>query len=211
MSPESVPTSSIPYLLVFSLFTNNQHVWNSSVSRSFKIPSFYESPSRYVPRLASYAFYPLTYSPFVFNSIGPKTVFFWAPLMKWCLVGAGLKDLTRPADKLSVSQNLGKPLPTSQLKSPDFHCSFGRHGIHLGAILIRDHTRKLQFGCCMTSSLLTETALTIRLGQLLRRIVRSQSTRTNCPVSRNFNKNIVHWSNGDQSYQYTNPEARKSA
>ncbi|KAF7377653.1 Mitochondrial pyruvate carrier [Mycena sanguinolenta] len=37
---------------------------------------------------------------------GPKTVFFWAPLMKWVLVGAGLKDLTRPADKLSVSQNV---------------------------------------------------------------------------------------------------------
>jgi len=26
--------------------------------------------------------------------------------MKWCLVGAGIKDLTRPAEKLSVSQNL---------------------------------------------------------------------------------------------------------
>ncbi|KAJ6466883.1 mitochondrial pyruvate carrier [Mycena sanguinolenta] len=37
---------------------------------------------------------------------GPKTVFFWAPLVKWVLVGAGLKDLTRPADKLSVSQNV---------------------------------------------------------------------------------------------------------
>ena len=39
---------------------------------------------------------------------GPKTVFFWAPLMKWCLVAAGIKDLSRPAEKLSVSQNLGK-------------------------------------------------------------------------------------------------------
>ena len=38
---------------------------------------------------------------------GPKTVFFWAPLMKWCLVAAGLKDLNRPAEKLSVSQNVG--------------------------------------------------------------------------------------------------------
>jgi len=37
---------------------------------------------------------------------GPKTVFFWAPLMKWCLVGAGVKDLGRPAEKLSVSQNV---------------------------------------------------------------------------------------------------------
>jgi len=26
--------------------------------------------------------------------------------MKWCLVFAGIKDLTRPAEKLSVSQNL---------------------------------------------------------------------------------------------------------
>ena len=34
-------------------------------------------------------------------------MFFWAPLMKWCLVAAGVKDLTRPADKLSVSQNVG--------------------------------------------------------------------------------------------------------
>jgi len=37
---------------------------------------------------------------------GPKTVFFWAPLMKWALVGAGVKDLSRPAEKLSVSQNI---------------------------------------------------------------------------------------------------------
>ena len=35
---------------------------------------------------------------------GPKTVFFWAPTIKWCLVGAGLADLARPADKLSVYQ-----------------------------------------------------------------------------------------------------------
>ncbi|KAF9647273.1 UPF0041-domain-containing protein [Thelephora ganbajun] len=27
-------------------------------------------------------------------------------MMKWCLVLAGIKDLNRPADKLSVSQNL---------------------------------------------------------------------------------------------------------
>ncbi|KAI0347598.1 UPF0041-domain-containing protein [Trametopsis cervina] len=43
---------------------------------------------------------------FLNHPAGPKTVFFWAPMMKWCLVGAGLKDLARPADKLSVSQNL---------------------------------------------------------------------------------------------------------
>jgi len=27
-------------------------------------------------------------------------------MMKWCLVAAGVKDLNRPADKLSVSQNI---------------------------------------------------------------------------------------------------------
>ena len=36
---------------------------------------------------------------------GPKTVFFWSPTIKWVLVGAGISDLTRPAEKLSVLQN----------------------------------------------------------------------------------------------------------
>jgi hypothetical protein len=35
----------------------------------------------------------------------PSKVFFWAPMMKWCLVAAGIKDLSRPADKLSIPQN----------------------------------------------------------------------------------------------------------
>jgi len=43
---------------------------------------------------------------FMNHPAGPKTVFFWAPMMKWCLVIAGVKDLNRPAEKLSVSQNL---------------------------------------------------------------------------------------------------------
>jgi len=46
------------------------------------------------------------FSAFVNHPAGPKTVFFWGPVMKWCLVAAGLKDLNRPADKLSVSQNV---------------------------------------------------------------------------------------------------------
>ncbi|TMW49487.1 hypothetical protein DOY81_005441 [Sarcophaga bullata] len=35
---------------------------------------------------------------------GPKTVFFWSPMFKWGLVIAGLSDLARPAETLSVSQ-----------------------------------------------------------------------------------------------------------
>ncbi|NP_001004662.2 uncharacterized protein LOC447924 [Danio rerio] len=36
---------------------------------------------------------------------GPKTVFFWAPVFKWGLVAAGFSDMTRPPEKLSVSQS----------------------------------------------------------------------------------------------------------
>ncbi|XP_045196260.1 uncharacterized protein LOC123551406 [Mercenaria mercenaria] len=36
---------------------------------------------------------------------GPKTIFFWAPTMKWCLVIAGIGDMSRPAEKLSVTQS----------------------------------------------------------------------------------------------------------
>lgn len=38
------------------------------------------------------------------HAAGPKTVFFWAPTIKWALVGAGLADLARPAEKLSLYQ-----------------------------------------------------------------------------------------------------------
>ena len=55
-------------------------------------------------------------------------MFFWAPAMKWCLVAAGLKDLTRPAEKLSMSQNIGackftsaRCKPTNQHVIPSFH------------------------------------------------------------------------------------------
>ncbi|OAF64931.1 Mitochondrial pyruvate carrier 2 [Intoshia linei] len=36
---------------------------------------------------------------------GPQTIFFWAPTFKWCLVGAGVADYTRPAEKLSLPQS----------------------------------------------------------------------------------------------------------
>ncbi|XP_032836270.1 mitochondrial pyruvate carrier 2 [Petromyzon marinus] len=39
------------------------------------------------------------------HEAGPRTVFFWAPTMKWGLVIAGLADLLRPADKLSAAQS----------------------------------------------------------------------------------------------------------
>jgi hypothetical protein len=39
------------------------------------------------------------------SPIGLKTVHFWAPVMKWCIVLAGIADFARPAEKLSLTQN----------------------------------------------------------------------------------------------------------
>ncbi|KAI1307467.1 UPF0041-domain-containing protein [Xylaria venustula] len=39
------------------------------------------------------------------SPIGFKTVHFWAPVMKWCLVIAGIGDFARPAENLSLTQN----------------------------------------------------------------------------------------------------------
>ncbi|KAI9809301.1 MAG: hypothetical protein M1825_002592 [Sarcosagium campestre] len=43
----------------------------------------------------------------IWNSpVGVKTVHFWAPVMKWALVLAGISDFYRPAEKLSLTQNI---------------------------------------------------------------------------------------------------------
>jgi hypothetical protein len=47
-----------------------------------------------------------TLQAFINHPAGPKTVFFWAPFMKWSLVIAGLGDMKRPAEKLSLTQNV---------------------------------------------------------------------------------------------------------
>ncbi|KAJ9155671.1 hypothetical protein NKR23_g1810 [Pleurostoma richardsiae] len=39
------------------------------------------------------------------SPVGLKTVHFWAPVMKWALVLAGVADFARPAEKLSLTQN----------------------------------------------------------------------------------------------------------
>ncbi|KAK1763566.1 hypothetical protein QBC33DRAFT_241327 [Phialemonium atrogriseum] len=39
------------------------------------------------------------------SPIGLKTVHFWAPVMKWAIVLAGVSDFARPAEKLSLTQN----------------------------------------------------------------------------------------------------------
>jgi hypothetical protein len=43
---------------------------------------------------------------FVQSETGPKTVHFWAPVLKWALVVAGISDIQRPVEKVSGTQNL---------------------------------------------------------------------------------------------------------
>ncbi|KAF5285729.1 hypothetical protein FQR65_LT02257 [Abscondita terminalis] len=49
---------------------------------------------------------PQRFQPFWNHAAGPKTVFFWAPTFKWGLVAAGISDLTRPEDSISIPQTL---------------------------------------------------------------------------------------------------------
>ncbi|XP_041699891.1 mitochondrial pyruvate carrier 2 [Coregonus clupeaformis] len=48
---------------------------------------------------------PAKLRPLYNHPAGPRTIFFWAPMFKWGLVGAGLADMSRPAEKLSISQS----------------------------------------------------------------------------------------------------------
>ncbi|XP_044258815.1 mitochondrial pyruvate carrier 2-like [Tribolium madens] len=48
---------------------------------------------------------PQKFQPLWQHPAGPKTIFFWAPVFKWGLVIAGIGDLARPAETLSVSQS----------------------------------------------------------------------------------------------------------
>ena len=41
---------------------------------------------------------------FINHPAGPKTIFFWAPTMKWGITAANVKDFSRPPELLSVPQ-----------------------------------------------------------------------------------------------------------
>ncbi|KAG5449585.1 Mitochondrial pyruvate carrier 2 [Clonorchis sinensis] len=53
---------------------------------------------------------PSSMRPFWEHPAGPKTVFFWAPTMKWALVFAGIKDMGRPVEKVSTFQSVALAL-----------------------------------------------------------------------------------------------------
>jgi len=39
------------------------------------------------------------------HAAGPRTIHFWCPVIKWGLVFAGMSDLARPVEKLSLNQS----------------------------------------------------------------------------------------------------------
>ncbi|KAI8865885.1 UPF0041-domain-containing protein [Ramicandelaber brevisporus] len=44
------------------------------------------------------------FQKFLNHPAGPKTIHFWAPAMKWALVIAGISDINRPVEQISVAQ-----------------------------------------------------------------------------------------------------------
>ncbi|VDP02298.1 unnamed protein product [Schistosoma margrebowiei] len=48
---------------------------------------------------------PARIKPLWDHPAGPKTIFFWAPTFKWLLVIAGLADINRPVQNVSLYQS----------------------------------------------------------------------------------------------------------
>mmetsp|Transcript_17092 Transcript_17092/g.28120 ORF Transcript_17092/g.28120 Transcript_17092/m.28120 type:complete len:144 (-) Transcript_17092:139-570(-) len=77
------------------LLANARRNFASSVENAGKAEAAAATP----PEVSSW-------KAFMDHPAGPKTIFFWAPAMKWCLVIAGLADLKRPVEKISLPQSL---------------------------------------------------------------------------------------------------------
>lgn len=56
--------------------------------------------------MASSAQHASKFTRYLQSETGPKTVHFWAPVLKWCLVIAGFNDLQRPVEKISGTQQV---------------------------------------------------------------------------------------------------------
>ncbi|KAL1748616.1 hypothetical protein HDZ31DRAFT_79487 [Schizophyllum fasciatum] len=106
------------------------------------------------------------FQAFMNHPAGPKTVFFWAPLMKWCLVAAGLKDLSRPADKLSVSQNVAL-------------AATGFIWVRYSLVITPVNYSLAAVRILVRSSLYNADH---RIGQLLRRLVRLDAAHPRCKL-----------------------------
>lgn len=56
--------------------------------------------------MASSAQHASKFTRYLNSETGPKTVHFWAPVLKWALVIAGFNDLQRPVEKISGTQQV---------------------------------------------------------------------------------------------------------
>ncbi|KAH8885753.1 UPF0041-domain-containing protein [Thozetella sp. PMI_491] len=68
-------------------------------------PRFQQTYGRYNSTAAETGAKESLFSKMWNSPVGVKTVHFWAPVMKWALVLAGIADFARPAENLSLTQN----------------------------------------------------------------------------------------------------------
>ncbi|KAI4865214.1 UPF0041-domain-containing protein [Hypoxylon rubiginosum] len=89
-----------------TLFRAARPVFQQSASRTFRTNFSRQTGRRFASTTATGEAASQTWFKRMWNSpIGLKTVHFWAPVMKWALVIAGISDFARPAEKLSLMQN----------------------------------------------------------------------------------------------------------
>ncbi|KAI0838162.1 UPF0041-domain-containing protein [Hypoxylon sp. FL0890] len=89
-----------------TLFRAARPVFQQSASRAVFRANFSQTGRRFASTTATGEAASQSWFQRMWNSpVGLKTVHFWAPVMKWALVLAGISDFARPADKLSLTQN----------------------------------------------------------------------------------------------------------
>ncbi|OTA56807.1 UPF0041-domain-containing protein [Hypoxylon sp. EC38] len=89
-----------------TLFRAARPVFQQSASRAFFRANFSQTGRRFASTTTTGEAASQSWFQRMWNSpVGLKTVHFWAPVMKWALVLAGISDFARPAEKLSVTQN----------------------------------------------------------------------------------------------------------
>ncbi|KAI2610470.1 UPF0041-domain-containing protein [Hypoxylon sp. NC1633] len=89
-----------------TLFRAARPVFQQSASRAAFRTTFSHTGRRFASTAAPGETASQSFFQRMWNSpVGVKTVHFWAPVMKWVLVLAGVSDFARPAEKLSLTQN----------------------------------------------------------------------------------------------------------
>ncbi|KAI1212558.1 UPF0041-domain-containing protein [Annulohypoxylon truncatum] len=89
-----------------TLFRAARPIFQQSASRAVFRSSFPQTGRRFASTATNSEAASQSWFQRMWNSpVGLKTVHFWAPVMKWAIVIAGISDFARPAEKLSLTQN----------------------------------------------------------------------------------------------------------